>query len=481
MLIRTKLALNLAVQLALVGLLALALQQLHASYEALETTQRGQIEGLQLVNEVRQSSDELTQMARLFVVTREPRYAEYFREIARIRDGVSPRPPDYDAIYWDLVRAKATEHGSAGRRQALLDRLRLSGFRSSEFALLDEAKLRSDALIKLEDMAMGLIDSRRSNSNAALSEEEWRQSLGLMHGETYLNSKADIMLPLRQFSALVETRLGGEREAAQEGVRRSLLAVLVALLALAAHALVSALSFDRSVRRPVGLLRGWAEQVRAGRLGARTRLGDDAEFGELSRVVDEMAETSERAQMELKDEFARRARAEDVVQHLANHDALTSLPSLRLLHDRLERALSLAQRKHQGLAVLVLGLRAFKPVNEQYGHDSGDVVLKAIAQRLQGALREADTVGRFGGDEFLVILPDVASAETATQMKAKLASLVSEPLYLAQHHVAVHLSAAIGVASYPSSATDMHGLLRQAEQDMKADKADKADTMRDLS
>src|SRR6218665_355441 len=245
MLIRTKLALNLALQLGLVGLLGAALLQLDSAQDQLAAAQARQLQGQTLVAEVHQSSEELTQMARLFVVTREPRFGEYFSEIARIRDGTSPRPPDYDLAYWHLVRARPDLPRGEGQRQALLDRLRLAGFKPEEFALLDEAKLRSDALIRQEDTAMGLVDGRGVGPKPR--DEDWLLALRLTHGDGYLRAKADIMLPLREFSQRVAARLEGERAAAQAQAREALWGVLLLIALLLLQALVAALSLDRSV------------------------------------------------------------------------------------------------------------------------------------------------------------------------------------------------------------------------------------------
>lgn len=130
-----------------------------------------------------------------------------------------------------------------------------------------------------------------------------------------------------------------------------------------------------------------------------------------------------------------------------------------------------AQREGQGVAVLFVDLNGFKPINDRWGHESGDAVLKAVGQRLQGGVRDADTVGRIGGDEFLVILPDVATLEIATQVRDKLDAALREPVYLPGPQILVKLSAAIGIALFPSMASDMTTLLRLADEDMYRVKA----------
>ena len=468
--IRTKLALHLLVQIALVALVVAALLHLAAAYRALERAQQRRFEGAQLASELLQASNELSLMARLYVHQPQPRYARYYQEIARMRDGEQPRPQGYDAGYWDLRLADTALASEPGRAATLPERLRQAGFSAEEFGLLEQSRQRSQALMELEQQAMRLADGH-GTAAARPAPADWRQALEMLHGEAYLRAKAGVMEPLQRLSRGLSERLERERGQAHEDAHRAAAWAIAGLVLLTAHTLWSAYRFERLVRRPLAALRAWAQAVRAGQAGNRMQLPPGTEFGELSVVINEMAAAVEHSLAELREEVQRRTRAEEVVQHLANHDALTGLPSLRLLHDRLDRALARAQRQEELVAVLFVDLNGFKPVNDQYGHESGDMVLKVVGQRLAGGVREADTVGRIGGDEFLVILPDVASAEAAAQVRTKLEALVRQPIYLPAHKLVVQVSAAMGLALYPAMAKDAAGLLRQADQDMYARKA----------
>lgn len=462
--IRTKLTLNLLVQVLLVALVVAALLHLAQTYKTLEQAQWRHFEGHKLASELHQSVNEATQMARLYVVGRRPEHARYFREIERMRDGEQPRPADYDALHWDLVlggRERADARPVPA--QALVDRIRAAGFSEAELALLDEARRRASELLQVEVHAVALASSGVEAQRAS--------ALDMLHNKAYLQMRAATLEPVRLFMQEAGQRLTVERERAANAARDASWLAAGALFLLALHALFSTFNLDRSVRVPMAVLREWAQTVRAGRLDRRTRLEGKSEFGELSSVIDQMADSVERNLGELREEVLRRTRAEEVVRHLANHDALTGLPSLRLLHDRLERAMARAQREGQGVAVLFVDLNGFKPINDRWGHESGDAVLKAVAQRLQGGVRDADTVGRIGGDEFLVILPDVATLETATQVRDKLDAALREPVYLPGPQTLVGLSAAIGIALFPAMASDMTTLLRLADEDMYRIKA----------
>ena len=150
------------------------------------------------------------------------------------------------------------------------------------------------------------------------------------------------------------------------------------------------------------------------------------------------------------------------LEHVAYHDALTGLPNRVLLADRLNQAMARAGRRGEHVAVVYLDLDGFKAVNDDQGHDQGDALLIAIAQRMAGALRQTDTLARIGGDEFVAVLSDLATDHEALPSLQRLLLAAREPVLLAAGEVQV--SASIGVAFYPQAeAVDADQLLRQAD------------------
>lgn len=152
------------------------------------------------------------------------------------------------------------------------------------------------------------------------------------------------------------------------------------------------------------------------------------------------------------------------LQHLAQYDALTDLPNRALLLDRLGRALAYSPRFDQPAAVLLLDLDRFKDINDSLGHRVGDVLLQAVAGRLRRSLRDSDTVGRIGGDEFVVLLPGIARAEGAVRVAEKLVHELSQPFDLGGR--SVRISASIGVVVFPDGGRDADALLANADREM---------------
>ncbi len=156
-----------------------------------------------------------------------------------------------------------------------------------------------------------------------------------------------------------------------------------------------------------------------------------------------------------------RARAELRLQRLAHYDPLTGLPNRLLFTDRLEQSLARARRHQRPLAVLYLDLDRFKIVNDTLGHDTGDQLLAAAAQRLLGAVRVGDTIARLGGDEFGVLLVDLAGERDALRMAEALLETLRRPFLLRGREF--FIAASIGVSVFPRDGEDAHTLMKRAD------------------
>ena len=158
--------------------------------------------------------------------------------------------------------------------------------------------------------------------------------------------------------------------------------------------------------------------------------------------------------------------AAERIQLVAHHDSLTGLPNRLLFNDRLNQAVSLAKRDSRQFALLYLDLDRFKPVNDTLGHTAGDEVLQAVAARIRSEVRESDTVARVGGDEFAVILPDIARREEAETVARKIIAALVAPFQLDSQKQSIDIEASIGIALYPSDAQDADALIKAADAAM---------------
>jgi diguanylate cyclase (GGDEF)-like protein len=149
------------------------------------------------------------------------------------------------------------------------------------------------------------------------------------------------------------------------------------------------------------------------------------------------------------------------IEVLAYHDALTGLPNRRLLQDRIDVAIAQARRRHRHLAVLFLDLDDFMDVNDSLGHHTGDLLLQAVGQRLQGGMRSDDTVARIGGDEFVILLTHVAGASQAALVAEKILFLLKAPFQVGERELFVNAS--VGIATFPADGADSGTLLKNAD------------------
>jgi diguanylate cyclase (GGDEF)-like protein len=161
--------------------------------------------------------------------------------------------------------------------------------------------------------------------------------------------------------------------------------------------------------------------------------------------------------------------SQERLRHLSEHDALTNLPNRILLNDRLNMALKRAERFHACLGLLMVDVDRFKEVNDAFGHHAGDLLLCELAKRMSVPVRLTDTVARIGGDEFIVLLPDLHTPGEAKSIAAKIVASVSVPIDIGPARLPVTVS--VGVCTYPEGGSDEEELMRHADSAMYTVKA----------
>ena len=153
--------------------------------------------------------------------------------------------------------------------------------------------------------------------------------------------------------------------------------------------------------------------------------------------------------------------SEEQAQHLAFHDTLTGLPNLRLLNDRLSQAIGAGARHGETFGVLFLDLDGFKAVNDTFGHDVGDALLKDVADRLVRQVRAEDTVARLGGDEFIVAIRHIKTVDVAAHVAGKIIASIGSPYEIDGHQI--HISTSVGISMYTSGDWTAEGLIKAAD------------------
>ncbi|HEY5718177.1 MAG TPA: PAS domain S-box protein, partial [Motiliproteus sp.] len=186
------------------------------------------------------------------------------------------------------------------------------------------------------------------------------------------------------------------------------------------------------------------------------------EWISIVRVLDEFGQVEQ--YVAVFSDISKRKETEGLLYQQANYDLLTELPNRMLATDRLRSALVRAKRLNTQLAVLHIGLDRFKWVNDTYGHDAGDGLLKDTGSRLTEVVGESDTVARLNGDEFVVVLPEIRNSHDAEQVAAALVHRLAKPFQLEKGEA--YLSCSIGISLYPLDAEDVAALLQHSDSAM---------------
>lgn len=168
-------------------------------------------------------------------------------------------------------------------------------------------------------------------------------------------------------------------------------------------------------------------------------------------------------------DLTERRKIEERMRYMAQHDTLTGLPNRTLFADRLQKALQYAVRHQKALALMLLDLNKFKPVNDTHGHAVGDLLLQQVAERLQQAIRTSDTVARIGGDEFIILLPQVDECHSAAMVAEKISQSIALPFDI--HGLEIQISCSVGLACYPQDGETDLVLSKVADQRMYQQKA----------
>ncbi|MCW9024126.1 MAG: EAL domain-containing protein [Gammaproteobacteria bacterium] len=166
----------------------------------------------------------------------------------------------------------------------------------------------------------------------------------------------------------------------------------------------------------------------------------------------------------IQHDITERKKLEERLNFMAYHDELTELPNRTLLLDRFEQLTTHAQRANHKVALLILDLDRFKLINDSLGHRIGDQLLIEIAKRLKHTARSSDTIARYGGDEFVILVSDLTDTDSLINLSKRLVDIISEPMTISEHHL--HISASIGISIWPDDGDDMDTLLRLADTAM---------------
>jgi class 3 adenylate cyclase/HAMP domain-containing protein len=365
------LLLLLAAQLGLVGwLIGLAVAMQRTQLRAEETEIR-RFTSYQLADELRQSSDDLTRFARTYVATGDDRYEEFFHDILAIRDGEAPRPQGYEGIYWDLIVAGLGKEWPEGKPQSLRGRMLDAGFTNAEFDKLTEAQNRSDALVRLEDVAMNAVKGRFDDGTGTFTitgPPDQSKAIELVYGDQYNQAKARIMEPLGEFMTMIDRRTLNEVASLNETEKWLKLIDIIVACFLLVTTLLSVLLIRARLLRPIEILANIANQIAAGDRAARSNIQGKDELATFAATFDAMAESVERHVTEVesaRETLQEQAESLEAERHRSEKLLLNVLPAA--IADRLKDGEHNIAESYPEVTVLFSDIVGFTAMSQQIG------------------------------------------------------------------------------------------------------------------
>ncbi len=236
----------------------------------------------------------------------------------------------------------------------------------------------------------------------------------------------------------------------QEAFFITLLISLAIILTFRYHSVLS-----REILNPISKLNDSTNTIiKTKTLSARVDISNNDEIGELAKNFNIMIQELSSSRDELN-------RQKDLLAYKAHHDELTGLPNRALFYDRLDQAITKAKRHKTQIVVLFLDIDYFKQVNDTYGHDIGDEVIKIFADRLRSSTREEDTIARMGGDEFMIILENQIKTKTPIVVAQKILDSMLEPLNIVEEELI--MGASIGISVYPKDGQTSEELIKSSD------------------
>lgn len=256
-----------------------------------------------LADELRQSSDDLTRMARLYVTTGDERFADHFNEVLAIRMGKAPRPREYDLVYWDLVTEDGARPRESGEAISLDDLMVEQGFSVEEFRKLTEAREKSDKLVGMENVAMNAVRGRFADDRGGFTrtaDPDLDLARSIMFGPDYLREKAQIMTPINEFLQILDRRTNAEVGELRKQMGKVVLGSLGFGFGALLFSLLALLWLRKRVLHPLALVAAATDHVAKGDYEQRVEYESSDELGTLVTAFNAMVEQTRASVEKLK-------------------------------------------------------------------------------------------------------------------------------------------------------------------------------------
>ncbi len=339
---------------------------------SIETTANLRHDSYKLAEELRQSSDDLTKLARLYVMTDDQKYANYFQEVLDIRNGVIPRPENYHLIYWDLVFPENIRPTAPGTIESLEDRMIEHGFTSRELLKLSEAQNKSDKLVHMETTAFnamnGLFRNPVTENFSEKGEPNPELARQIMFSQDYINEKALIMKPINEFFSLLENRTQQELDIEHEHGHIVILAAIIISFSAFCLSIVSIIILRRKVLKPIRVISESTRMVAKGDYSHEIIFNSHDELGNLVEIFNRMLVNTRKTMNELQEvNNELKQQRELLAQEKAKSESLLQNILPTTIADRLKQGESTIADEFPEVSVMFADIVGFTALSEKIG------------------------------------------------------------------------------------------------------------------
>ena len=369
-------------------------------------------------DELRQSSDDLTRMARTYVITKDQQFKDNYYKILDIRNGKAPRPKDYEGIYWDLSKEVREKKHPDEKAISLEQEMHALPYSANELQQLHKSKDESDKLVKLEIKAFKHVKDLTIENN---------QSVQLLYSQKYHNAKEKILLPIDEFLSSIKERTQEEINTAHKKIEHIFQYLFFFFILGSIILLSTILVVMRKVLNPIKYLHKTILAFQSNKNNIEQQKFYKDEIGQVIEQFFRMKEEIEKDRKKL--------------YTLATTDPLTHILNRRAFFEVANSFFTLAKRESKDLSVILIDIDFFKKVNDTYGHLTGDHILKHLVQCVQKSIRQSDLFARYGGEEFIVLLPDTDYISTQKVAQKIRLTIQETPLKTDSQNISITISA----------------------------------------
>lgn len=405
----------------IIGFSIFYIHQIHLNSNSLKEHQNNTNLMFEKIYELRQSIGDLTRFARTYVITQNKTYKDNYYNILKIRSGDISKPEKYFSIYWDLLEPlrKMRHPNSQTKSFSLEKEMNNLPYNEYEYQMLKESKLYTKKLLDLENKAFKALEN--GNKNIAVD---------LLFSKSYHRLKEQAMLPIDKFILSLEKRTTKKIDNFNTTNERLYQKLYILIFLGLSLSIITIWFIFKKIINPITKLTQTIISYKKGEQDIEEFRCYKDEIGFLIKNFFEMKQRIDKDVLKLK--------------YNASHDPLTQIYNRKAFFEISDEIFELSKREKKQLSVLLLDIDYFKKINDTFGHLIGDEVLKFISSNINSLLRKSDIFGRYGGEEFILLLPNTG-INNAKKIAQKINQYIHNNPYVDKKHN-IALSISIGVA-----------------------------------